>query len=303
MLYLVFYHINLLVMVDVNVTTLSDIIDTQWMDEAEKKWLTKMSDLILKNIFNWTNEDSEEFKSIYRNVASAYTVMKDQFAEIMRDDWERYFEHLRAVTNIVLDFIPNPNREKVLIALLHDAIEDIPEFDFKVIKALYWPKIAIAVQAVSKNNWKDYLNDNELSLLNNLDTENQERIIEIEKIWKERRNKEYFGHIDSIESMIEHVKDIIFENWIGWLTEEEIVEIAKNAIDVKLADRIHNLSTQWDENNVEKTIRKIKETKDYFLKIAKETNSTAFDMIKSLILDLETKVENYNKRVENILID
>ncbi|MEA3387104.1 MAG: hypothetical protein U9Q66_01630 [Patescibacteria group bacterium] len=100
--------------------------------------------------------------------------------------------------------------------------------------------------------------------------------------------------------MKSHVLELVSSNNIK-ISEEEISQITQNIIDVKLADRIHNLSTQWDENNTDKVIRKLNETKDFFLDIAEETNIEAYTKIKSLLLNLELKLENYNKRVDDIL--
>jgi (p)ppGpp synthase/HD superfamily hydrolase len=64
-----------------------------------------------------------------------------------------------------------------------------------------------------------------------------------------------------------------------------------NALDVKFADRIHNLSTQWDPNNLEQVRKKITETKNFFLGIAQETNKEAYEQIKRLILTLELRLQ------------
>jgi (p)ppGpp synthase/HD superfamily hydrolase len=69
-------------------------------------------------------------------------------------------------------------------------------------------------------------------------------------------------------------------------------QITRNALDVKFADRIHNLTTEWDPNNLEKVKRKLEETKKYFLNIAKEVNQVAYDKIQSLVLVLEIRLHN-----------
>ncbi len=286
--------------------SVQNFIDVQEMNEQEQKGIDKMTNLVIDNIYNWKIEDNEEFRSTYRNIWTAYNLMKQKFSEVIRDDWERYFEHLRAVTNIILDFIPEPNKEKVLIALLHDSIEDT-NIDFHTLEILFWPKIAIAVVWLSKKDWKLYITDEETKIFyfnkNHSDKtikENENTILK--PLWKERRNKEYFSHLESFDSMLNYVKTIVKEEDIEWLNENEIIEITKNIIDVKLADRIHNLSTQWDENNLDKVKRKVEETKDYFLDIAKETNSIVYKKLKTLILDLEIKLANFSNKVDEIII-
>jgi (p)ppGpp synthase/HD superfamily hydrolase len=76
------------------------------------------------------------------------------------------------------------------------------------------------------------------------------------------------------------------------LSEKELIEITNNTLDVKFADRIHNLSTQWDPNDLETVRRKIEETKKYFLSIAKEISKEAFEKLKNEILILEIKLNN-----------
>lgn len=275
--------------------TVENFMDASEMNALEKKWIDKMSDLIVSEVFNWNIENNEEFKKVYRNISSGYHLMKQKFCEVARDDWERYFEHLRAVANIVLE-LPYPNTDKVLIALLHDSIEDT-NIDFHTLKILYWVEIAIAVECLSKKDAMTYLNSEEYTEWKDY---SHVEFKKLKELWKERRNKEYFWHLQNFESMKKYVLELAVKDNSN-LSDEELNVITQNIIDVKLADRIHNLSTQWDENNTDKVIRKVNETKDYFLGIAEETNTDAYNKIKSLLLDLELKLQNFSKRVTDIL--
>jgi guanosine-3',5'-bis(diphosphate) 3'-pyrophosphohydrolase len=82
--------------------------------------------------------------------------MKKKFRKINRSSGERYFEHLRAVVNNILE-LPNPNTEKILIAIAHDAIEDTNK-TYEGLTEDYGYEIALSVQAISKNAWQDYQN-------------------------------------------------------------------------------------------------------------------------------------------------
>jgi hypothetical protein len=106
--------------------------------------------------------------------------------------------------------------------------------------------------------------------------------------YKNERNNDYFFHMQSFDSMFGHVKSIALKNRIN-LSEEELKEITKNTLDVKFADRIHNLKTQWNPDNIKKVLRKIKETKKYILPIAKETNPEAYKLLCEEIEKLEKK--------------
>ena len=247
----------------------------------EKKWIEKLLNNVKLHIFEnkLTDENLWEFKDAVRKITPAYAIMKDRFSEVIRDEWTRYFEHLRAVANIVLE-LENPSIEKVLIAIYHDAIEDV-DATFEIVNYLSGdPKIALAVEAISKKPWEEYSDD------------------KVE--WKKLRNEYYFDHLKSYESMKKYVTELSEEKWLE-LTKYEIKAVTQNIFDVKFADRIHNLSTQWDENNLDKVKRKVEETKVYFLEIASKVNPDAYKKLKELILILEIKLARVQGNVEEIL--
>ncbi len=280
-------------------------------------WNDKGVDVILNNVklklFD-NNSESEDYKSFVRNFYSLYYRMKEDFSKIYRTTWERYFEHLREVTNNVLD-LPHPNVEKVLTAIAHDSIEDVWK-TFSGISEDYWYSVALSVQAISKDPWflyvddviteeeKKYLWDNnrQFSLFLTGEEESKDSIfINLKNRAKVLRNKEYFSHMKSFDAMKEH---------IIWLTERynialsgsEIEIITQNTLDVKFADRIHNLSTQWSDKGIQKTKDKVEETKKYFLSVAKETNPDAYRKLQHEIFMLEGKIKEINNRVECIVV-
>ena len=248
----------------------------------EKKWIEKLVDNVKEKIFNndITEENIEYFKNSVRTMTSVYSLMKDKFSKKYRATWERYFEHLREVASNVLE-LPNPSVEKVLVALLHDAKEDVWA-SFEVMSYVAGSeKVALAVIVLSKRPWQDYSDD------------------KIE--WKAMRNEEYFEHLTSYENMKKYlIEEVLFENDVE-LSEEEIEEVLQNIFDVKFADRIHNLETQWDINNLTQVEKKVEETKKYFLDIASKVNPEAYKKLKSLVLELEIKLENAKWKVKEIL--
>ena len=100
--------------------------------------------------------------------------------------------------------------------------------------------------------------------------------------------------------MANYVIYIAKDKWYE-LTVEEVQEITKNIFDVKYADRIHNLSTQWNPNNIEKVKEKIAQTEKYFLEWAKIINPIAYSKLKSEILKLKLQIEQYNKKISDII--
>lgn len=274
-------------MLQKNHYTLDQVLDAVWFLKQEK-WVDKILTSVKEKIFwnDLNNANIEEFKGFVRKFTSLYYLMKDKFSEVERTSWERYFEHLRVVVNNVLE-LPNPNTQKVLIAIAHDSIEDTNK-TFEWLAEDYWYGVALAVEAISKESWKKYQNFDI--------TDDNER----EREAKRERNEDYFWHLESFETFKEHINKLALEQNIV-LSGEELDEITRNALDVKFADRIHNLTTQWDPNDLKQVRKKVDETKRYFLKIAHETCIEAYNKLQSLILILEVKLSGTSERVGVLL--
>lgn len=243
-------------------------------------------------------------KRTLRRINTAYALMKQEFEDKHRDSWERYFEHLREVTLIVINELENPNVEKVLIAILHDSIEDI-ELTFNEIKRFFWIRVAIWVQAISKNPFEEYLTESERKKYEKAkewiwisgqskNIQYNETIKYLEKKWKELRNEDYFWHLESFEGMYKYITKIALDNWSN-LSQEELLELTQNILDVKYADRIHNLRTQWNPNDIKTVERKIEETEKYLLKLAEKTNPLAFKKLEEIINILKKQIEEIIK--------
>lgn len=260
-------------------------------ESLSEKWIDKLLNKAKEKIFWWelNSENINEFKDFVRKFYSLYYLMKDKFSEEYRSTWERYFEHLRKVVDNVLD-LPNPNIEKVLIAIAHDSIEDTNK-TYEWLAEDYLYRIALAVQAISKNPWNLYIEKVDKSIT---DEKN------IRKKAIDLRNEDYFWHLESFDNMLEHIRELALSKNII-LSQDELKEITLNALDVKFADRIHNLSTQWDPEDSETVRRKVDETKKYFLEIAKEVNIDAYNKLQSEILKLEIRLNQLNKKVVSIV--
>ena len=270
--------------------------------------LEKYYDEIIRTIYRpqGLSKKDEDVRDDMYLFEQAYSLMKVTFKNEKRESWERYFEHLKGVMEIILRELPNPNLNKILIALLHDVQEDIPEYA-DVVRKVYGDYIADGVNELSKKDWKIYLDKTEKELcwpfleiqekifneviqsiiekypeksfiapnkikeseiIHAMDEDqlryylqNKENIRPFEKRAKERRNEDYFGHLDQLND---------------------------DYLDGKFADRIHNLRDMSGISK-EKNLRKIIETEKYFLEVAKKRNPTAYKLMISAINTIKRK--------------
>ena len=210
------------------------------------------------------NDTNEQVKKEMLMFVSAYTLMEQLFFGKKREQHDGlmksidYFEHLKGTMEILLREMPEPNITVLIIALLHDSLEDIPGYKKSTIKAIYGEFIAAWIQQLSKKHWERYLSEEEYdNYLHALYVQKKK----LRKVAKQRRNEDYFGHMDQLNP---------------------------DYFKVKCADRIHNLRT-LDGLKHEKILRKIHETEVYFLPIAKTKLPVAYDLMKNEIDRLKEK--------------
>ena len=98
----------------------------------------------------------------YKLIEKAYNDAKDAFRGILRDDGEtRYFEHIRAVALILLDYLRTRDFEIIIAALLHDIVEDKDEWTIERVKNEYGERVALLVEYLSKPSKEEYPNPRE----------------------------------------------------------------------------------------------------------------------------------------------
>lgn len=86
----------------------------------------------------------------YKMIERAYNTAKDAFREKYRDDGERYFEHLRAVALIQMDYLFITDHLIIVDGLLHDLKEDIKSWNLQRIQAEFGMQIAEDLEWLSK---------------------------------------------------------------------------------------------------------------------------------------------------------
>ena len=98
----------------------------------------------------------------YKRIEKAYNDAKKAFQGHFRDSGERYFEHLRAVALIVMLYLRVKDYKLIVAALLHDIVEDCPEWTIERVVKEYGEEIASLVEWTTKPKEtfpekKDYL--------------------------------------------------------------------------------------------------------------------------------------------------
>lgn len=290
----------------------------QWLENLADKYNQNLRsidmyyDIIVEKVFfypRWLTKKDQEVREHMYFFDQAYSLVKVAFKDEEREDWKRYFEHLKWVMDILIWELPGMNLERILIWLLHDIQEDMPEYADSV-RVIYGDYIADGVDALSKKPREKYLTDEELNKCwwylkereDMLDVARKKivnrypdksfmapkkikekeliKYMDEEELWKyvsimanlapfmeqakERRNQDYFGHLDSLND---------------------------DYLSVKLADRIHNLR-DVDWLTKERILRKVEETEKYFLDVAQRRNPIAYNLLMIEITKLREKIQN-----------
>lgn len=86
----------------------------------------------------------------YRLIKKAYDLAKDEFRHIYRENGERYFEHLRRVTIIGIDYLYITKWQIIVACLLHDIVEDIPSWTIERVRLEFGDEVAVLVDWMTK---------------------------------------------------------------------------------------------------------------------------------------------------------
>lgn len=170
----------------------------------------------------------------------AYTDAKELFRGEFRADGKRYLEHLKSVTDIILKELPHPSLEKVIVAMLHDLLEDT-EVDFETLKKTFGEQIAIAVNLLTKKSIDYYMEE----------WEDKEYV---KTLGKEEKEAYYKEHRDALSPLKE--AKYYWELFSSW---------NHTAISVKIADRMHNLRDMLWARSPKKIQEYIHETEKYII--------------------------------------
>jgi hypothetical protein len=127
----------------------------------------------------------------------------------------------------------------------------------------------------------------------------------LEKKYKEIRNNDYFSHLKSKKDLEIYAKKLLKEKKIKF-SEDDFKTIINNVILVKLSDRIQNLEDieiSWSKNP-DKIEKKLLETEEYILPLAREVNEVVYQYIKQEIYKIRKsiiKIDTLNYINANII--
>lgn len=97
----------------------------------------------------------------YQMIEKAYSYAKDAFRNKKRSTGERYFEHLRAVDLILLDYLRVRNYILLTSGLFHDTPEDISSWPISRVRLEFGDEVALLLDYLSKPSKKDYPSNEE----------------------------------------------------------------------------------------------------------------------------------------------
>ncbi len=87
----------------------------------------------------------------YKEIERAYNTVKDAFRGKYRDDGKtRYFEHIRAVVLILIDYLRVKNHHVIIAGLLHDIVEDTPSWTIDRVRLEFGEEVALLVEYMTK---------------------------------------------------------------------------------------------------------------------------------------------------------
>lgn len=243
----------------------------------------KYYDEIVSRIYipMWKSKIDQDVISDMQLFNSAYHLMKYAFAnktrkqKLTNEEAIRYFEHLKWTMEIVLREIPNPNIKKVIIALLHDSKEDL-WLTLIDISTLFGEDIAHWVEHLSKLNIEEFMDIWMIS--------------DIQELERTGLIKGFLTELKDIKTQSKALRNFHYFWHMQYIQDDDI-------LDVKFADRIHNLRTLYWLPEKEIT-QKIQETERYFLDVARERNPVAYEIIVKELNKLRKYIlETYWKQI------
>jgi GTP diphosphokinase / guanosine-3',5'-bis(diphosphate) 3'-diphosphatase len=190
-----------------------------------------------------------------KDINFAYQLAKSAHRGQMRVGKDRYFEHLRAVSLILLDEVNITDPSVIKAALLHDSMEDTAVFGNPL-----------------KQSYRAWVNEAWERLVLNFGDETANMVV---ALTKPQVDMETF-HTK------EEAKSFYYEG---------LRNAPSKTLLVKMADRLHNLRTQY-ETSPEQQRKKVSETRDVYLPIFAKVRTDYPLEAEYMIGEIEKELQN-----------
>ena len=92
----------------------------------------------------------------YKLIEKAYNDAKDAFRNKEREGGGRYFEHIRAVVLILIDYLRVKDYRMIVATILHDIVEDVPSWTIERVRLDYGEEVALLVEYMTKPPLENY---------------------------------------------------------------------------------------------------------------------------------------------------
>lgn len=92
----------------------------------------------------------------FKSIEHAYNLMKDAFRGVAREDGQRYFEHLRAVALILVEYLRVRDHRLIIAALCHDSVEDVEYWTINRVEQEFGEYVARLVDYLTRPNKAEY---------------------------------------------------------------------------------------------------------------------------------------------------
>ena len=295
-------------------------MNKNWSNNENKNsvWYTLENDI--KDILKW-NLSQEEIDRLWTKFRGSYYPVKDLLDWQIRNTWEPYFEHIiRCLKILFYEFqeLVIPEHASIIIQLiiLHDLVENT-NIDIASVKRFKWYEVGEMLDDLTKNNWTTYIENKDHKETVNL-AFNSYMLDEKYDITPEYKNKkknndltddeqQLLNNYDDLKNIYKKIRNNQYhQNLLNIVNKYKKTDVDSSVkikiyitILVKAIDRLDNLRTTelyttWNDDNLEKALRKIEETKLHYNILFLSVEPELYNEIIIEIERLETYIELHN---------
>lgn len=271
-------------------------------NEKKEKSSVRSIEFLLRSAYHtffeekYKNREIQEWeiRQNLNKIKHAYALSKWKFQEILRNDGERFFNHLRNSAFNITRYNKNASFDAFLVAILHDVIEDT-DVDFRTLRFYFWEKIALAVYSISKDSPLNHIQKN--------DEENLEKKEALEESWLLNEDKKiktkYQKIYERYKDIFEPKKDDNQEEERGQsnFPQDVIKNIQYNPYKTLSQDEREKIENElpWDM-----TLEEFVEYIKFYKEIHKKYKENRNEAYMSHFEDLDSFRRNVSKNIEKL---